>query len=178
MIADVSAPVSWYAVKVAPRAEFRVQGAISRLERPSIMPFGERSVARENRPSLRRWRKYPLIPGYVFAGFFDMSDFANVRQVINQPLENTGQPRDVLGLVGFGNRPAVLKERDVDMLSTMSAKPELTDVPFSPGQDVIVYGRRTRVETVNYDKQEFDAFVDFLGSARLCKISFANARAA
>ena len=175
MIADV---VSWYAVKVAPRAEFRVQGAISRLERPSIMPFGERSVARENRPSLRRWRKYPLIPGYVFAGFFDVGDFVNVRQAINAPLENTGQPRDILGLVGFGNTPAVLKERDVAMLSTMSAKPELTNVPFSKGQDVIVYGQRTRVETINYDREEFDAFVDMLGTARLCKVAFANARAA
>lgn len=123
--------ISWYAVRVAPKAEFRVQGAISRLERPAIMPFGERSVARENRPSLRRWRKYPIIPGYVFAGFFNLTDFVSVRMAINSPLEHRGQPKDILGLVGFGNKPAVLSQADVELLSTMTDTPPVEEVPFS-----------------------------------------------
>lgn len=170
--------ISWYAIKVAPKAEFRVQGAISRLERPAILPYGERSVARENRPSLRRWRKYPLIPGYVFAGFFDMSDFAHVRMAINAPLEHTGQPRDVLGLVGFGNKPAVLKPSDVEMLSSMTEEPPVEEIPFTPGQSVTVWGQKTKVEKVRRSKREFDAFVDVLGSWRLVTVGFDAATAA
>lgn len=170
--------VSWYAIRVAPKAEFRVQGAISRLERPAIMPFGERSVARENRPSLKRWRKYPLIPGYVFAGFFDMADFASARMSINAPLEHSGQPRDIIGLVGFGNKPAVLSKADVSMLSVMTDEPPVEEVPFAVGQDVIVYGQRTKVHTNHPQRREFDAFVDFLGGARLVRTSYDTATAA
>lgn len=170
--------ISWYAVRVAPKAEFRVQGAISRLERPAIMPFGERSVARENRPSLRRWRKYPIIPGYVFAGFFNLTDFVSVRMAINSPLEHRGQPKDILGLVGFGNKPAVLSQADVELLSTMTDTPPVEEVPFSVGQPVTVYGQRTTVHAVNPRKRKLNAFVTFLGGARLIEMDFDKATAA
>ncbi len=174
----MTSTISWYAVRVAPKAEFRVQGAISRLERPAIMPYGERSVARENRPSLRRWRKYPIIPGYVFAGFFDMTDFAGVRMTINAPLEHRGQPKDVLGLVGFGNKPATLSASDVEMLTTLTDAPPVEEVPFIKGQNVTVYGQRTRVHSVNMSKRELKAFVSLLGGMRLVNVGFDTVQAA
>lgn len=170
--------VSWYAVKVAPRAEFRVQTAFSRLERPSLLPTGERSVARENRPNLKRWRRYPLIPGYVFGGFFSLVDFVLARQSINAPLEAMGQPRDVAGLVGFGNKPAVLRPTDIIMLSTMTEEPPVETVPFTTGQTVNVYGQKTKIEKVHEKRREFDAFVEMLGGMRLITVGFDTVRAA
>lgn len=174
----MSGVITWYAIKVAPRAEFRVQGALQRMERPAIMPFGERSVERENRPKLRRWRKYPLIPGYVFGGFFGIQDFAAARMAINAPLEHSGQPRDVVGLVGFGNTPAILKPADVLMLSTMTDEPPVEEVPFSVGQEVVVYGQKTKVHANHPQRREFDAFVSFLGGTRLVRTSYDTATAA
>lgn len=174
----MTSAISWYAVKVAPRAEFRVRTAFSRFERPALVPSGERSVSRSDRPKLRRWRPYPLIPGYVFGGFFGLEDFVNARNAINGPLENTGQARDIIGLVGYGAKPAVLKPADVVMLECMTDEPPQEALPFVVGQPIKVFGQSTKVESVNYKKREVEVFVSWLGGLRLIRSRFDAVEAA
>lgn len=175
--------VSWFAIKVAPQAEFRVLHALHQRDRQAILPFEERAVERKNRPSLKRWTKFPLMPGYVFGAFHGSKgaafmDFWAERKAINDASEALGRGSPVIGVLGFGNRPEVMRQDQIDFLQTLSReKVEEVDITgLRVGQSVVIYGQTTTIAEVK--KDEVKAWLDFLGGMRLVSVQHSSVQAA
>lgn len=175
--------MSWFAIRVAPQAEFRVLHALHQRDRPAIVPFEERPVARKNRPSVKRWTKFPLMPGYVFGAFVGKRDAAFMdfwaeKQHINQASEALGKGSAVLGVLGFGTRPEIMRPDQVEFLSGLSReKVEIGEVSaLHVGQPVIVYGQTTKITAIRRDK--IDVMLQFLGGMRLVSVQHSSVEAA
>ncbi len=127
-------------------------------------------------------KRYPLFPCYVFAGFESIGDFLWTRTFINQKAEDTGKRPPIVGLVGYGTRPATLTADEVSYLSAISAlrptsvnlhkaiqpggKAQITDGPFA--------GQIVKVDSVSKRK----AMLNLLNSLQIVEINAASLVAA
>jgi transcription antitermination factor NusG len=140
--------ISWFAVRVAPNTEFRVRDAINQWDRPAIVPFEMKWVRINGKP---RERRLALFPSYVFGGFTGdetfaaWSDFAEVRRMVNRASELTGKAPPIIGVVGYGQKPARLSGAEISWLSTLSTSSGSPpwEKTFTPGQTVEITGTGT-----------------------------------
>ena len=112
----------YYAIRIRPihRLEFSVMHALNQRERPAIVPYEEKLVKKPRSKRLWDKRKFPLFPCYVFAGFDSFGDFLITRASINERAEAMGKAPPIVGVVGYGSRPAVLTPDDVAFLQSIT----------------------------------------------------------
>lgn len=157
--------ISWFAVRVAPNTEFRVLHALNQWDRPAILPFEEKWV--RNAKGKPKPRKFALFPSYVFGGFTGAdpfkawSDFAEVRRMVNKASELAGKGPPIIGVVGYGQKPARLSGGEISWLQALSieAGPAPWEKTFIPGQSVEITntgtafdGTKTKITRVSRDK--------------------------
>lgn len=179
---------SHFAIRVAPQSEFRTLYALNQMERPAVVPFEEVPSPRPNKPHLNRWRKMALFPGYVFATFPGSVgeawvDFVHVRNTVNAQAEATGKGAPIIGLVGYGERPATLTNDQVHFLTGLSKEgvEVVTPEPFRVGQEVlikdfVVPGIKGRIEAIN--RQKVDVMLEFFGGMRIVEMQLSAIEAA
>ena len=136
--------ITWHALRTIPvaRVEFAVLYAVTQREVPAMVPFEMESI---RKPRSKSWtqRKKPLFPSYVFVGLRDYDEFRHLRGAVNKAAEDTGKNAPILGLVGFGGRPATLSRQDVEFLCSVSVEgPRQVDIykPISVGESVSFLG--------------------------------------
>lgn len=157
--------ISWFAVRVAPNTEFRVLHALNQQDRPAILPFETKWV--RNAQGKPKERKLALFPSYVFGGFIGhdpfqaWQDFADVRRMVNKASELTGKAPPIIGVVGYGQKPARLSGGEISWLGTLSreAGPPPGEETFTPGQNIEIIntgtmydGMRTQISRVERGK--------------------------
>lgn len=157
--------ISWFAVRCAPNTEFRVLHALNQWDRPAILPFEMKWV--RNAQGKPKERKLVLFPSYVFGGFIGddpfaaWTDFADVRRMVNRASELAGKAPPIIGVVGYGQKPARLSGGEISWLGTLSreAGPPPGEETFVPGQLVQVVntgtiydGASTRISRVDKGK--------------------------
>lgn len=114
--------MNWHAIRIRPqhRLEFSVMHALNQREHPAIVPAEEKWEKRKGR---RVRMSYPVIPCYVFAGFESYRDFWVTKEAINNAAVQIGKRPPIVGLVGYGAKPAKLTAEEVSTLQAMSAPP-------------------------------------------------------
>lgn len=118
--------LNWHAIRIRPqhRLEFSVLHALHQREHPAMVPAEEKWEKRKNR---RVRGSYPIFPCYVFAGFESYRDFWITKEAINQRAIQVGKHPPIVGLVGYGAKPAKLTAEEVSMLQAMSL-PAATEI--------------------------------------------------
>jgi transcription antitermination factor NusG len=113
--------MNWHAVRILPifGLEFVVRDRLNQREHQAMVPFEEKWQKRRNRDK-RAVRKYPIFAGYVFAGFQDYREFWLAKEAINSAAIQIGRRPPIVGLVGYGAKPAKLTAEEVLMLQAMS----------------------------------------------------------
>lgn len=179
--------VSHFAIRVAPQTEFRVLHALNQMERPALVPFEEVPTPRPNKPHLNRWKKLALFPGYVFATFPGTIneawvDFTSVRRAVNSRSEAVGKVAPIIGLIGYGSRPATLSGDQVEFLTGLSREGvEVVTEPFKIGQTVkltdwVIPGTTGRIEAIN--RQRVSVLLEFFGGMRVVEMQLSAIEAA
>jgi transcription antitermination factor NusG len=112
----------WYAIRVRPqhRLEFQVLHALTQREHQAMVPAEEKWEKRKNR---RVRGSFPIFPCYVFAQFCTYRDFWLTKEFINQRAIQVGKHPPIVGLVGYGSKPAKLSRTEVSMLHALSSTP-------------------------------------------------------
>ena len=127
--------INWFCVRTKVGLEARISGALSRLSSNIEASVGNLEVycprIRTRRMVAGRFQSVlgPMFPGYIFARFCRATA---ARFVASQP--------GVVGLVRFGEEPAVLTNETIEELK--AADPENAcrscHPPFVPGQQIII----------------------------------------
>jgi hypothetical protein len=171
----------WYAIRIRPthRLEFTVQYALNQREHQTMVPF---ETKWERRKHSRTERKFPLIPCYVFGRFCNYRDFQLSKDVINQRFADMGKRPPIIGLVGYGAKPAVLSPGDVSMLEA-SSLPGMSEISLGKALRqngralVIARGHPIEGHTVTISsitRNRCRVLLEFLGSLKIVEID-ANA---
>lgn len=112
--------LNWFAARVVPNSELRVQKQLYQLEQQALVPVEERPFPRPRRKNSKStiWikRQVPILPGYVFLGCESDDHFAKTKKMVN---DRAGTML-VYGRVGFNGRPARLTEGDLHFLRDLS----------------------------------------------------------
>lgn len=181
--------ISWFAVRCAPNTEFRVLHALNQWDRPAILPFEEKWV--RNAKGKPKPRKFALFPSYVFGGFTGedpfraWSDFAEVRRMVNRASELAGKGPPIVGVVGYGQKPARLSGGEISWLQTISreAGPAPGEITFTPGQAVEVVNTGTmydgaRTQITRVDKGKITVMLQMFNSMMEVEMQQKNIQAA
>ena len=177
--------ISWYVLRIVPvhRLEFQVMHAINQREHPAMVPYEDKKLRKRGQ---REWKteRYPLFPCYVFAGFASHLEANDTRRIINEHAERMGKRPPVLGLVGFGGRPATLSDHEAAFLRTLSID-RATDINFhkaiKPGTKINILdgafaGHPAVVDSVT--KRGVKAMLRLFNSMQLVEISSSALEAA
>ncbi len=177
--------LQYFVIRTIPihRIEFTVQNALAQREHPAMVPFETKWEKRKNR---RVDRKYPVFPCYVFAGFSGYGEFLTARASINQRFEDMGKRPPIVGLIGYGARPANLTPDDVSFLQAMS-NPAPTSVnlhkAIRPGAraEIVARGHPFSGHVVTIDsvsKAKARVMLSILGSMKIVEIDASALEAA
>jgi transcription antitermination factor NusG len=168
-------PGAWYALRVAPQAEFVVAHLLRRRGVVAWAPCLTKWI-RQNRyhQATRQVVRRPLLPGYLFVKLAGAAVWPVVFGV-------TG----VIGVVSFWGRPWPLRSADVSRLRHASSRLRAreghrampTNRAFEVGQTVEALDgplEGTQMRVVEILGSEARALVKFLGVEREIQISVAN----
>ena len=175
----------WHAIRIRPqhRLEFTVQHALTQREHPALVPFEEKWEKTKNKRTLR---KFALMPCYVFAGFYNYREFQITKDLINQRAIQMGKNPPIVGLVGYGSKPAVLSPGDVSMLQA-SSLPGTSEINLGKALKqngkalVIARGHPFEGHTVTVDsitRNRCRVLLEFLGSLKVVEIDASALEAA
>jgi transcription antitermination factor NusG len=167
----------WYAIRVRPqhRLEFQVLHALHQREHQAMVPAEEKWEKRKNR---RVRGSYPIFPCYVFAQFCTYRDFWLTKEFINQRALDIGKRPPIVGLVGYGSKPAKLSRTDVSMLQAISL-PRMSEVNLHKAlrdgsrASVVARGHPLEGHTVTVDsitRNKCKVLLNFLGSMKVVEI--------
>lgn len=171
----------WYAIRIRPqhRLEFTVLHALTQREHPAMVPAEEKWEKRRNR---RVRGNYPIFPCYVFAGFHNYREFWLTKEAINGAAIQIGKRPPIVGLVGYGAKPANLTAEEVSMLQAMSL-PVPTEINLHKAlrqngrASIVARGHPFEGHTVTVDeitRTKCTVLLSMLGSMRVIEID-ANA---
>jgi hypothetical protein len=178
----------YYAIRVIPvfRQEFSVLHALTQREHPAMVPFETKWEKRKNSRGRVAEQRYPVFPCYVFAGFHDYREFYLAREAINQRAIDVGKRPPIVGLVGYGSKPAKLTQGDVSMLQAISL-PRATEINLHKAlrqggrASVVARGHPLEGHTVTIDsitKNKCRVLLEFLGSLKVVGIDASALEAA
>jgi hypothetical protein len=118
--------LNWFAARVVPNSELRVQKQLYQIEEQALVPVEERSFPRPRRGNSRSkiWikRQVPILPGYVFLGCESDDHFVKTKKMVN---DRAGTML-VYGRVGFNGKAARLTDGDLQFLRGLSGLIEST----------------------------------------------------
>ena len=183
---------SWFAIRVAPNAEFRALHALGQRERPAILPFEEKWIRKPNGKT--DTKKFPLFTSYVFGGFMGdgiaaWSDFCRIRQNINEASERAGKAAPIVGVVGFGKMPSRLSSDEIGALEAISkpAGQHPDEITFTVGQNIKIVqhpflsGSEARIQAIrkaDEGRKVIRAILGGLGSTVIVDLQLSNVEAA
>jgi transcription antitermination factor NusG len=98
---SVEAATHWYALRVRPRREKLVMGAIGGKEYEVFLPLHRKTRKWSDRTKVL---DLPLFPGYVFC----RGNLSRQPRLVSTP--------GVIGILTFGGTPAVISETEIDAL--------------------------------------------------------------
>lgn len=184
---------SWFAIRVAPNAEFRALHAINQRDRPAILPFEEKWI-RNPRNGKTDTKKFPLYTSYVFGGFIGdgltaWADYVQVRNHINEASERAGKAPPIVGVVSFGQLPSRLSSDEISALEAISkpAGQHPDEITFAVGQKIkivqhpLLSGQEARIQAVrkaDEGRKVIRAILDRLGSKVIVDLQLSNVEAA
>jgi transcription antitermination factor NusG len=178
----------WYAIRLRPqhRLEFQVLHALTQREHAAMVPFETRWEKRKNSRGMVAEQRYPIFPCYIFAQFCTYRDFWLSKEAINQRAIDIGKHPPIVGLVGYGSKPAKLSRTDVSMLQAISL-PRMSEVSL---YKAIRAGERASIVARGHPFQGHDVTVNevtrtkctvllnMLGSMRVIEIDASALEAA
>jgi hypothetical protein len=186
----------WYAIRIRPsgrlplrpgkddpRLEFDILYALTQREHQAMVPF---EVKWEKRKNLRVPKKFPLFPCYVFGRFCSYRDFQASKDAINQRAIDIGKNPPILGLAGYGPKPAKLSQGDVALIEATSL-PEITQINLHKAiraggrASIIARGHALEGHTVTIDsvtRSKCKILLNILGSMKTVEIDASALEAA
>lgn len=112
----------WFVIRIRPqhRLEFDVLHALNQREHQAMVPY-ELKWEKRKRGQRMETKKYPMFPCYVFGSFSGYGDFLQTKLAINQRYEGMGKRPPIVGLIGYGAKPATLTDDEVNQLRNWSS---------------------------------------------------------
>jgi len=105
--------IRWHLLVTRPGREFKAQAALDGIASSTLVPYDEKEVVTVKKLGKRglRTRRYPILTGYLPAEFRGPVPW----------LVLTAVP-DLMGVVAFGGKPAVLSQADIDAIRRLHGK--------------------------------------------------------
>jgi len=178
----------WYAIRIRPqhRLEFQVLHALTQREHAAMVPFETKWEKHRTKRTRLAEQRYPIFPCYVFAQFCTYRDFWLSKEAINQRSIDIGKHPPIVGLVGYGSKPAKLSRTDVSMLQAISL-PRMSDINLHKAlrqggrASVVARGHPLEGHTVTIDsitRNKCYVLLEFLGSLKVVGIDASALEAA